>query len=143
MTLALHVLIVVAAIIRVLLRPHRDPTSRVAWMVVILALPFLGVLAYLLLGETNIGRKRVAKVKKVAAEMPDLDEIPGWNAELGKVDSEARQDPFFLVGQSISGYPGIGGNHAELMADSNAAIERMVADMDSAISSAWLPPIPG
>jgi len=138
MYLLLHVLIVVAAITRVLLRPHRDPTSRVAWIVVILALPFIGALAYVLLGETNIGRKRVARVKKVAAEMPGLDEIPGWTAERTKVDIDAQTKSLFLVGESISGYPCIGGNHAELMADSNTAIGRMVADIDSAVDHVHL-----
>jgi cardiolipin synthase len=46
--LALHILIQVALIIRVLLRPHRQPASRIAWIVVILALPVLGMLAYIL-----------------------------------------------------------------------------------------------
>ena len=42
-------------------RPHREPASRVAWVVVILVLPIVGILAYVLLGETSIGRRRVAR----------------------------------------------------------------------------------
>ena len=60
MLVFLHLAIQALLIIRVLLRPHRDPASRVAWIVVLLALPVIGIIAYLLLGETNIGRKRVA-----------------------------------------------------------------------------------
>lgn len=138
MYVALHTLVAIAAIIRVLLRPHRNPTSRVAWIVLILALPFAGVLAYVLLGETNIGRKRVAKVNKVASEMPGLGDIPGWNEQLGKLEIEPRHESLFVVGESVSGYPAIGGNQAELMADSNAAIDRMVADMDSAVDHVHL-----
>ena len=33
--LVLHILIQIALIVRVLLRPHRDPASRIAWIVVI------------------------------------------------------------------------------------------------------------
>ena len=58
---AAHVLIGVGLILRVLLRPHRDPASRIAWVVVIIALPFIGALAYLLLGEVNIGRRRARR----------------------------------------------------------------------------------
>ena len=36
---ALHVLVELALIVRVLLRPHRDPASRIAWIVVIVTLP--------------------------------------------------------------------------------------------------------
>ena len=46
-------------ILRAMLRPHRDPASRIAWVAVIASLPGIGMLAYLLLGETNIGRRRV------------------------------------------------------------------------------------
>ena len=51
--LCLHVLIEIALIIRVLLRPHREPASRIAWVVVIIAVPVLGILAYIFLGETK------------------------------------------------------------------------------------------
>jgi cardiolipin synthase len=55
----LHVLVQIALIVRVLLRPHREPASRIAWIVVIIAVPVVGILAYILLGETNIGRRRM------------------------------------------------------------------------------------
>ena len=37
----------VAVIARILIRPHRDPASRIAWLVVVVAVPLLGMLAYL------------------------------------------------------------------------------------------------
>ncbi len=64
---ALHVLTQIALIVRVLLRPHREPASRIAWIVVIVSLPVLGILAYLLLGEINIGRRRVARMRGILA----------------------------------------------------------------------------
>lgn len=145
MYLILHVLIVAAVIMRVLLRPHRDPASRIAWIVVILALPVLGVLAYLMLGETNIGRRRVERMQKVMAGMPEPDELPGWNEETVIGELEPRHEPLFRVGRTISGYRAMQGNRAELMADSNAAIRRMVEDVDGAVDHVhllfyiWLP----
>ena len=50
----LHFVLVVAVILRVLLRPHREPASRIAWIVVVLSVPILGVVAYALLGENDI-----------------------------------------------------------------------------------------
>ena len=52
--LILHILIQIMLIVRVLLRPHREPAARIAWILVIIAFPVVGLLAYLLLGETNI-----------------------------------------------------------------------------------------
>ena len=127
-----HVGIVAACIVRILLRPHRQPESRVAWLVVVLALPYAGALAYLLLGETNIGRKRVAHIRKVLEDLPRPEETPGWIG-IGDARSELGQwAPHFSVGESINGYQPVGGNRAELMKDSDAAIDEMVADIDAA-----------
>ena len=55
---------------RILLRPNRVPASRVAWLVVVGALPLVGIVAYLLLGEVNIGRRRVVRVREALARIP-------------------------------------------------------------------------
>src|SRR5689334_10189954 len=68
-----HTLLVLAVIARILLRPHRDPASRIAWIVVVAALPFAGIVAYLLFGETNIGRRRVARLQAALARLPATD----------------------------------------------------------------------
>jgi len=67
MFLTLHILIQTALIVRVLLRPHREPASRISWLVVIIAAQVLGMVAYILFGEVNIGRRRIARLPDVAA----------------------------------------------------------------------------
>src|SRR5271157_5686513 len=122
MPVAFNILIQVALIVRVLLRAHRDPASRIAWIVVVLALPVVGIVAYLLLGETNIGRRRVERMKRVMAELPDITSTSGFDAPTVRPDILERHLPLFKVGRSISGFEPVGGNHADLMADSNATI---------------------
>ena len=53
-----------ATIARALLRPHREPASRLAWIITVLALPIGGVMLYLLLGETRISGKRRERGKR-------------------------------------------------------------------------------
>jgi len=53
MWLIVHFIIITGVSIRVLLRPHRDPASRVAWILFIAAVPYLGALLYLMLGEVR------------------------------------------------------------------------------------------
>jgi cardiolipin synthase len=133
-----------ATIARILLRPHRDPSSRIAWLVVVALLPVLGILAYLLFGEVNIGRRRVERVRKVLAGLPTeiANKDSGNSAE---VAVHERHENLFRLGQSISGFCPVGGNTALLMADSNAAIDAMVADIDAAqqhvhlLFYIWLP----
>ncbi|RLA46499.1 MAG: cardiolipin synthase [Gammaproteobacteria bacterium] len=130
--LALHVVIEVALIVRVLLRPHREPASRIAWVVVIIVLPVLGLLAYLLLGETNIGRRRVAQMREVISRLPDIAASAGWDAPNLQTDVPECHAHLFQISKTVNGFDAIGGNRALLMADSNAAITSMVADIDAA-----------
>jgi len=141
----LHLLIELALILRILLLPRRQPASRIAWIVVITTLPVGGILAYLLFGEANIGRRRVARVRKVVKEMPDFPAaVPGDEANL-EANVPEQYLHLFRVGQSISTFNPIGGNSAQLPADSNAVIEAMVTDIDAAeqhvhlLFYIWLP----
>ena len=119
-------------IARALLRPHRDPASRIAWVVVIAAIPVIGIIAYLLLGETSIGRGRVARARQVLADLPSPADASPEDAAHLRAEFPERMSPLFRLGESINGFAPVGGNSAVLTADSNAAIDTMVADMDAA-----------
>jgi len=128
----LVVLLELAVLVRILLRPHRDPASRIAWVVVVSVLPLFGMLAYLLLGETNIGRSRIARLRAVLAEMPPTSST-GDGSGTGAVSAlPERHRHLFELGQSISGFHPVDGNTARLLPDSNATIDAMVADIDAA-----------
>ena len=43
MWLLLHIVVSLALIVRVILKPHREPASRLAWTLVILILPAIGL----------------------------------------------------------------------------------------------------
>ena len=128
----LQVAISLAVIVRILLRPHREPASRIAWVVVVATLPIVGVLAYLLLGEVNIGERHYKAMRKVRKELPVS--VAGVEGEPPQpcAGIPVRYAHLFRVGHSISGLEPVAGNYAELQADSNATIERMATDIDAA-----------
>ena len=132
LVLILHILVQIALIVRVLLRPHREPASRIAWILVIVAFPVIGLLAYILLGETNVGRRRVERMRKVLSRLPDVSDAPGAEAENLQIHVPERYAHLFQVGKSVNGFKPVGGNNAQLMQDSNATIASMVADIDAA-----------
>src|ERR1051326_3209650 len=138
-------LIQLGVIARVILRPHREPASRVAWIVVIIVLPVIGILAYILLGETSIGRRRVSRLRTVPAAMPDLTKAPGMDSPNLQPKIPEVYAHLFRLGHSINGFEPVGGNCATLLPDSNTAIESMVGDIDAAqdhvhlIFYIWLP----
>jgi len=141
----LHVVIIVGLIMRVILRPHREPASRIAWIVVIISLPIVGILAYILLGETNIGRPRVKRMRKVISLLPDVADIEGADATNIRITVPGRYAHLSQVGKSINGFDPVGGNQAQLMQDSNSSIASIVADIDAAkdhvhlLFYIWLP----
>jgi len=141
-TVAVVALLELAVIARILLRPHRDPASRVAWVVVVGVLPVLGMLGYLLLGEVNIGRRRAARLRAVLEHMPAF---PRQRADDAGAAIPDRYRHLFDLGRSISGFYPVGGNAARLLPDSNATIDAMVADIDAATDHVhllfyiWLP----
>ena len=144
MLIALHLLVQLGLLVRVLLRPNRDPASRIAWAVVVMVLPVAGILSYLLLGETNVGKGRRQRLQQVVAGLPDVTAAAGMEMATRPVIPDHRES-LFDVGRSISSYAPLGGNQGELMADSNATIDRMVEDIDAATDHVhllfyiWLP----
>ncbi len=141
----LLLLLYAAVIVRVILRPHREPASRVAWIVLIIALPVVGMVAYLLLGETNIGRRRVRRMQAVLDGMPPVADAPGFDAPARQAQIPESYSALFRVGHSVNGFEPVGGNRGRLLPDSNLTIESLVADIDAAkdhvhlISYIWLP----
>lgn len=139
MWLILHVLIILGLSVRVLLRPHRDPASRVAWILFIMALPYVGALVYLMLGEVRSVNVPVRK-RLVRSTQP-----PSPGPATGSVDIPNNASPGFSIGESISGFAPVGGNTGRLLDDSNSTIDAMVADIDAAMDHVhllfyiWLP----
>lgn len=122
-------------IVRIMLRPHREPSSRIAWIVVVAVIPVLGLLAYLLLGEVRVGRRHLQAQRKALQLLPSAGEIGAGAADL---ELPGHFLPLFKLGQSVNGFTAVAGNSARLMTDSNAAIDAMVADIDGALQNVHL-----
>ena len=143
--IGLVTLLELAVIARILLRPHRDPASRIAWVVVVGVFPLFGMLAYLLLGEVNIGRRRVERLRTVLGRMPPFPGHLAEDAEAFATNIPECYRHVFQLGRSISGFDPIGGNTARLMRDSNAMIDALVGDIETAkdhvhlLFYIWLP----
>ncbi len=122
----LHV--VVAA--RAITRPNRIPASRVAWVAVIMFLPLLGMIAYLFLGETSIGRGRIDRLNKTKARMPLPDDAAHVPAEV-----DPRTASLFRLGHSINGFGPVTGNRIALLGDPGAPVNAPTRDSDIAIGA--------
>lgn len=126
-----HYAVVFYMVGRVMLRPYREPASRVAWMLVIIGLPILGVLLYLMLGETNIGIKRVERMRLIREDTLKVIEQYAIPETLRQAVPE-QYHQVFRIGHSINDFIPVGGNHGVVLADSEATTEALVKDIDEA-----------
>jgi cardiolipin synthase len=123
---AIVVIIELAVLVRAIVRPHREPASRLAWVIIIVVAPVIGTILYLLLGETRMRRRRFGQIVDAA-----LPRRAPEKAAVAKLRRSAHNAPFALA-QSVNRIGPTGGNSASLAADSDNAIDGMVADIDAA-----------
>jgi len=124
----------IVVLVRAILRPHRDPASRLAWAVVIIVVPLVGLVAYLLVGEARISNSRRRRGREIEARLPR----PGCDNGIARTIADGPYAAPFALAGSVDGLGPTCGNQARLAPDSNAAIDAMVADIDGASSTVHL-----
>ncbi len=117
---------------RVLLRDDLTPTARLAWFIVMNALPFLGAAIYFLFGEIDLGNKANRRYREIFRNIHSkAADFIGQPA-----DTERLIDPLyrsaFLYAGSINQFHPVDGNRAELLPDGRDTRQRLIADIDAA-----------
>ena len=141
MLVFVHTMIVVALIGRVLLRPRLDPSARLAWIMVLEALPLLGIIAYLLFGEVRMNRAEVQRMADIR------DRLTGLRLPSSRILSEPSifAQPVIAANAAVGGMSAVTGNRLRLLEESDAAIDSMVDAIDKAqdhvhvLFYIWLP----
>ena len=117
-----------ALIPAVLLSRSSRPSGKVAWILAILGLPVLGGLFYAVFGAGREEKYAAAK-RRADAELtgllPDRDEEDPGDAPPGLLR-------VWELAGVLAGHPAAGGNAVRIMADSRAALERLVDAVDAA-----------
>lgn len=135
MILFLHIVIVFLFLLRILSRENMTASTRLAWFVVILVLPILGLIVYYLFGEVRLGSTNSLKAKNVYSDLQNrFREVLTIDGQ-----SDSTPDPLyapaFAYASSMNGFHVRSGNKAELMPDDQTARSRLIQDIDAAQSS--------
>ncbi len=128
---ALFYVAAVLVTFRILLRAHRDPASRIAWMFVVFALPGIGIIAYLLFWETKLSPRdqtRADNIKKAENEYIQDHQVP-----LSDIPQQFHK-PFTFM-QWVNKNVIAGWNKARLTKWSHEAIMDLIHDIDNAKKS--------
>lgn len=125
-------LAVLSFTIRILLREDLSPPARLAWFIALLVLPFVGAIAYFLFGEIDLGHRARKRHDKIFERIRTKAVHHMGSAE--DVNRLIRREfqPAFAYAASINGFYPVAGNKAELLADAEDFLDRLVADIDAA-----------
>ena len=127
--LSTHFLLTLGIALRVIYA-RRSGSAALAWLTLLFAFPFVGVAAYLLIGEPKLGRLRAARSAELHAFHDEFADrfLPPEAAPVE--DMRFRQLARFVQGRS--GYAPTGDNGVRLMADSDEILQAFVDDIDAA-----------
>lgn len=96
----------------------RKPSSATAWLMLVLLLPYIGLIIFLLIGSPKLSRRRRAQqrtmdglISKAIAEAGQQPEL----IALLKPDIPPRYEPFVKLNEILGFLPTFGGNSIELL----------------------------
>ncbi|MFO7690554.1 MAG: cardiolipin synthase [Cryobacterium sp.] len=127
LALANFVIVVVAT---VFISANRRPSAAIAWVLAIVFIPFLGALAFFLVGAGKLPESRRRKQRQVNELM--LARTPGL-AQVGHRDQWPAWLPSAAqLNLNLGALPMVGGNRAELLPDYQGSLDAMTREVDTA-----------
>ncbi|MFW5798308.1 MAG: cardiolipin synthase [Planctomycetota bacterium] len=120
-------------VIRLVMLPvvvrKRRPAAATTWMLLIMFLPWGGLVLYLLVGNYRLPRRRSRKHARMRHDTPPVD---GTSEHSTRPELEAAVMSTVLLAERLGEMPIVGGNRVELLADERMMIDRLVEDIDAA-----------
>ncbi|QOJ00644.1 MAG: cardiolipin synthase [Phycisphaeraceae bacterium] len=135
--LAAEIALQIALALRVLIR-RTEPSVTLAWIALILLIPVFGPLAYILVGENRLARKRAEN---------EVIRRPTYEALLARMRAQTADAAPRLTDHerrlaahaaALTGIPAQPGNHIELIDDPLDFLARLANDIDAAQHSVLL-----
>lgn len=135
--LAVSIVLQVLFAVFVLLRPHTRQTSSLAWILVIIVLPGVGIVLYLILGDVRTGSKRRRRHRHVQSTIRAVA-TRAW----ARSESDGTVPPDYVsvarLAAEASDSDPRSGNRLDLLADARSFISALVSDIEKAESHVHL-----
>jgi cardiolipin synthase len=128
--------IVILTIVRVIMK--RPATgAALAWILLVVLIPFGGALIYFLIGERRIGRGRAAGIAKLRSDVRKVSDT-GIMEDLLKVDWSRHPQAAHGInqlGQQTVGSSTVRGSSFKMFSDTQEILQTIVRDVDGAKTS--------
>jgi cardiolipin synthase A/B len=112
----------------------RKPSTAMAWLILVLAVPFLGFIVFLLFGSTSVGRRRRAQQEEVNAAILARAPLEELSEDAGRGNLPEPLHGFTRLNRNLGVLPMTFGNSVELISDYHACVEAMRREVETAES---------
>lgn len=124
--------------IPVILRRRFASGTALAWLGIIFMLPEVGLVLYLLIGVSHLGKRRARSHYQVVAKGRDEPRRFAAATHAPAIELDDEQRMMVRQAEALSGNPIVGGNQIEPISPTSDLIDRLVADIDAATHHAHL-----
>lgn len=129
--LFIHFVLLMIIALRILARDDLSSSARLAWLVVLFLLPYLGVVIYWMFGEVHLGPEFTKKHQEIIDRLhQNHRQVLGHEQTMNAIAPEYQAA--FAYSAAVTGNFPVQGNAAFLMKDADDTRQQMLADFDSA-----------
>ena len=128
--LAVH--IILGAIAVAYISARRRPATAIAWMLTIIFIPYIGIVAFAMVGFSRLPKSRRDKQKFVNDLI--LERTEGFDQLSHKEDWPQGLPGLVTLNTTLGALPMVGGNDVELLPDYHDSIAAMAEAIDEAQS---------
>lgn len=114
---------------------NRKPSSATAWLLLIFALPWVGLLIFLLIGSPKLSPRRRALQRQIDGYISEYIARSREDPQLRPLvapEVDERHVPLVQLGTVLGALPAMAGNSVEILTDYDGMLARMAADIDAA-----------
>ena len=124
----LHIAIVLVVSLRVIMQ-RRAPGVSLAWLLLVILLPYAGAVFYILIGERTLGRRRVLRAAALLSPLQDwLGRIPSAPEMAADAVPFAWPKLRQFVEGSV-GFSAVAGNRLQLIEGAHATLKMIIDDI--------------
>lgn len=131
-TIALIAEWIIRVVMLVYVPNQRSPAAARTWLLLIFFLPWVGLVLYSLIGSVRVPRERYLRQRAVDTSVRDTLKRGTHLPVVPRAELSAHQRGLADLAERLGGYPVVSDNRVEFLSDYAGALERLVADIDTA-----------
>jgi len=125
-----HLAAVLVVTLRVLAR-RNPPGVSMAWFLLVLLVPYGGLVLYVMIGERRLGRRWIQRAEAERAGLASRYARLTADATLDPAEMGPVGEPVARLAQALGAIPVMRGHRVELVSDSDAILRAMIADVEA------------